>query len=103
MILEHGILQVRPGQGTAFEAALREALPLISATPGFVHLEIRDCIEEPGKYLLLVTWETLEAHTQGFRGSVRYDPWRKLLHHFYEPMPVIEHYGPPVVEAKTPP
>jgi len=45
-----------------------------------------------GRYLLLVRWETLEAHTIGFRGSPAYAEWRALLHHFYEPFPTVEHF-----------
>jgi heme-degrading monooxygenase HmoA len=41
-----------------------------------------------------VRWETLEDHTEGFRGSAEYQRWRALLHHFYDPFPVVEHYVP---------
>jgi heme-degrading monooxygenase HmoA len=40
----------------------------------------------------LVEWKSLEAHTEGFRGSAAYEEWRKLLHHFYEPFPVVDHF-----------
>ena len=72
MVLEHAVLPVGVGQRAAFEAAMRDALPLIAETPVFIDLEIRDCVETPGKYLLLVSWETLAAHTHGFRQSTRY-------------------------------
>jgi heme-degrading monooxygenase HmoA len=96
MIVEHAILQVKEGQGASFEEAMRQALPLIAATPGFIRIEMRPSIGQRGRYLLLVEWETLEAHVQGFRGSDRYAEWKRLLHHFYEPFPVVEHYGEPV-------
>ena len=99
MILEHAILNVRPGESPAFLLALREALPLIAATPVFVRLEVKPCLENPDRYLLLVEWETLEAHTIGFRGSDRYQHWRSALHHFYEPFPVVEHYGDAIVST----
>ena len=99
MILEHALLQVKPGLETEFETAMREALPLIKATPGFIRLEVRPCLEVKEKYLLLVEWETLEAHTQGFRGSERYGEWKRLLHHFYEPFPLVDHYGEPVASG----
>ncbi len=99
MIVEHAILNVKPGKAAAFEVALREALPLISATPGFLNLEVRPCLETPDRFLLLVQWSTLEAHTQGFRGSGRYPKWRALLHHFYDPFPTVEHYGEPIASA----
>lgn len=78
---------------------MREALPLIAATPGFLWLEVRPCLESPGRYLLLVRWRSLEDHTIGFRRSDRYQQWRALLHHFYDPFPVVEHYGEAVARA----
>lgn len=99
MILEHAILNVKPGQAVAFEAAMREALPLISASDGFRGLEVRRCIESPDRYVLLVRWDSVEAHDPGFRGSDRYPRWKALLHRFYDPFPVVEHYGAPVATA----
>jgi heme-degrading monooxygenase HmoA len=97
VILEHAILNVRPGESPAFLLALEQALPLISATPGFIGLEVRPCLETPDRFVLLVQWETLEAHTVDFRGSDRYQQWSSLLHHFYDPLPLVEHYGDAVV------
>ena len=99
MILEHAVLQVKAGREAEFEQAMRAALPLIQATPGFIRLTVKPCIEAHGKYLLLVEWETLEAHIQGFRGSDRYLEWKRRLHHFYEPFPLVEHYGAAVASA----
>ena len=99
MILEHALLQIKPGLEAAFEKSMRDALPLIAATPGFLKLEVRPCVEATGKYLLLVAWESVEAHSEGFRGSDRYGEWKRLLHHFYEPFPLVEHYAAPVAEA----
>ena len=93
MILESALLDVKPGEETAFEAAMKEARPLIAATPGFRSIDVRRCLETPNRYLLLVAWEKLEDHTVGFRQSVRYEKWRALLHHFYDPFPRVEHFG----------
>ena len=92
MILESAILDVKPGGAEAFESAMQEARPLIAATPGFISIAVKRCMETPNRYLLLVEWETLEAHTIGFRQSPRYQQWRALLHHFYEPFPTVEHF-----------
>ncbi len=96
MILETAILSIKPGRSAAFEAAMAQARPLIAATPGFQRIEVRRCMETLDRYLLLVWWETLEAHTVGFRQSERYQPWKALLHDFYEPFPLVEHYGEPI-------
>ena len=97
MILESALLDVKPGEEAAFEAALQEARPLIAATPGFRSIAVRRCIETPNRYLLLVEWETLEDHTIGFRQSPRYETWRALLHRFYDPFPRVEHFGDSVL------
>jgi heme-degrading monooxygenase HmoA len=92
MILECAILPVRPGQEAGFEAAFGQARPLLASQPGFISVRLERCIERPAAYLLLVEWETLEAHTAGFRESAAYLQWRDLLHHFYEPGVLVEHY-----------
>jgi len=92
MILEAAVLNVRPGEERAFEQAFRAASPLIAASPGYLGHELQRCLETRGRYLLLVRWETLEDHTIGFRQSAAYVEWKALLHHFYDPFPVVEHY-----------
>ena len=93
VILEHALLPVIPGREADFEAAFAEAKMIIAAMPGFVDLRLSRSMETPNEYLLLVHWESVKAHEQGFRGSVEYERWRGLLHHFYEPFPVVEHFA----------
>ena len=91
-VLEHAVLDVVAGREAEFEAAFEEAKGCITSARGFCHLQLSRCLEQPQRYLLLVGWETLEDHTEGFRSSAAYDEWRRLLHHFYEPFPVVEHF-----------
>ena len=92
MILEVAILDVKPGHENDFETAFAEAQRIISGMGGYVSHQLQNCVEKPGRYILLVNWETLEDHTEGFRGSSEYQQWRALLHHFYDPFPTVEHY-----------
>lgn len=92
MILEVATLNVKSGESADFEAAFKEASGIISAMPGYISHELQKCIEVADKYVLLVRWQNLEDHTVGFRGSPEYQEWRKLLHHFYDPFPTVEHF-----------
>lgn len=92
MILEVAVLNVRQGQSGAFEEAFRKAQKIIAAIPGYVSHELQRCIEDNDKYLLLVRWRRLEDHTIGFRQSAQYQEWKRLLHHFYDPFPSVEHF-----------
>ncbi len=92
MVLEHAILSVRPGEESAFEAAMATARPLIAASPGFRSIAVRRSAEQMGDYLLLVEWDSIADHRDGFRRSDRYEAWRALLHKFYEPMPSVQYF-----------
>ena len=92
MILEHALLDTRPGMADEFLAAFAQARTIIASMPGFVSLRLERGIEQPDQFLLLVEWQHLEDHTVGFRGSAEYQQWRALLHHFYEPFPTVMHF-----------
>lgn len=91
-VLDVATLNVRAGQAAAFEAAFAQAQRLIAAVPGYRGHELQRCIEHDQQYVLLVRWDSLEAHTVGFRQSPDYQQWRALLHHFYDPFPTVLHY-----------
>lgn len=92
MILEVAILNVKEGREKEFERDFLLAGQYISAIKGYIRHSLRKCLKQDNKYILLVDWESLEAHTVGFRKSVQYLEWKKLLHDYYDPFPVVEHY-----------
>jgi len=92
MILEVAILDVIAGREPQFEENFRLAESIISSRKGYAGHQLQRCVEQPNRYILLVNWETLEDHTIGFRQSAEYQEWKKLLHEFYDPFPVVQHY-----------
>ena len=92
MILEVALLNVRLGESGAFEDAFRVAQAIIESMPGYISHQLQRCLEIENRYLLLVQWRTLDDHTVGFRQSREYQEWKRLLHHFYEPFPKVEHF-----------
>lgn len=92
MILEVAILSVKPGLSAKFERAFDQAGPLISSINGYIKHSLRRCVEKEDQYILMVEWQELQDHTIGFRQSEVYQEWKALLHHFYDPFPVVEHY-----------
>lgn len=93
MILEVAILNIKKGLSSEFEQNFEKAKSIISSMNGYISHQLKKCIEEDDKYILLVNWETLEDHEIGFRKSKEYQDWRDLLHHFYEPFPTVQHYN----------
>jgi heme-degrading monooxygenase HmoA len=94
MILEVAMLDVKPGQEAAFERDFATASAIIAGMDGYVSHELQRGVEKPNRYVLLARWQTLEAHTTGFRQSPQYQEWKRLLHHYYDPFPTVEHFTP---------
>ncbi|WP_343329054.1 antibiotic biosynthesis monooxygenase [Polaribacter staleyi] len=92
MVLEVAILNIKEGLSKDFEAAFKQAEKIISTQKGYVSHQLKKCVEQENKFILLVNWETIEDHEDGFRKSNEYQKWKELLHHFYKPFPTVEHY-----------
>jgi len=92
MILEVAILNIKSAKTADFELAFKKAQTIISTQTGYISHELQKCLEHESRYILLVKWQKIEDHTQGFRGSADYLKWKALLHHLYDPFPVVEHY-----------
>lgn len=92
MVTEIALLNIKQGSSKEFENAFSIAQNIIASMSGYISHQLQKCIEDDHKYLLVVEWETIEDHETGFRKSEQYKEWKKLLHHFYDPFPTVEHY-----------
>ena len=92
MIVESVYLDIKKGSVSDFQAAFEKAEPLIKKTDGYISHSLMQCIENNHRFLLTVHWETLDSHTINFRQSAEYKKWKKLLHHFYDPLPTVYHF-----------
>lgn len=95
MIVERAEFSIEPGREEEFEAVYeREARQVIAQAGGFISVSLARGIERPSAYLLLVEWERVEDHTEGFRPSELYERWRSLLHPFFAEPAAVEHFAP---------
>lgn len=92
MVLEIAQIDVRPGDEDAFAKAYARARLLVTDSPGCLSVRMTRGVESPSRFTLLVEWESLEAHTDGFRGSDRFPQWRALIGPYFAAPPHVEHY-----------
>ena len=78
MILEAVILNIKEGKTCEFEKAFSTAQEIISSIKGYISHQLQKCIENENRYILLVQWESVEAHTINFRESTLYQEWKEL-------------------------
>lgn len=91
MFLEIAQIEVKPGAEAAFEAGVAKAAPLFQRAKGCKGMELQRSVEFPARYRLIVTWETVENHTEDFRGSADFQEWRRLVGECFAAPPAVEH------------
>ena len=92
MILELATIDIKQGTNTAFENNLEKAQSVISQSKGYISHQFHKCVEQDNRYILLIKWQTVEAHTIGFRESELFKEWRALIGPFFESAPQVQHY-----------
>jgi heme-degrading monooxygenase HmoA len=93
MIMETAVFSIRPGEAELFREAFSRGRQFIETSPGFQRLELRQGIEAPDSFILVVWWETLEHHTEVFKESNRFLQWRAVVGHLFAAPPVVHHYS----------
>ena len=93
MILEIADIRIQPGKQAEFEAAIQRGLETVAArAEGMRGYKVNKGIESPERYVLQIFWDTLEAHTVGFRQGPLFGEWRTIVGPFFAQPPVVEHF-----------
>jgi heme-degrading monooxygenase HmoA len=93
VILEIADIRIPPGQQAAFDEAIQRGLKtVVSQAKGFLGYEVNKGVESPERYVLMVMWETLEDHTDGFRSGPLFPQWRAIVGPFFAQPPHDEHF-----------
>ncbi|NUS22779.1 MAG: antibiotic biosynthesis monooxygenase [Streptomyces sp.] len=92
MVVEHARLTVEAGREQEFQEVFGKARLVLAEAEGFRWAELLRCEERPRVFLLLVGWESVEAHMTGFRESERFQRWRALVGPFFAEPPAVAHY-----------
>jgi heme-degrading monooxygenase HmoA len=92
MVLEVALFDITPGQEDEFAKAYATARPLLVTTPGCRSARMTRGIESPSRFVLLVEWDSVQAHTENFRNSDRFPQWRGHIGPFFATPPTVEHF-----------
>lgn len=93
MVYERAELPVVPGKEDEFEAALTQALPLLSGDGGAHSVWWGRGVENPSKFILLVQWDSPEHHV-AFTKTDAFAEFAGLVRSFYSGKPYVEHFAP---------
>lgn len=92
MVLEVALIDVQVGREDEFAAAYAEGHRVLAATPGCRSVRMTRGIESPSRFVLLVEWDSVEAHDDNFRKTDKFTTWRSLIGPYLAGPPVVEHF-----------
>jgi len=92
MVLEVALIDVVAGQENDFTTAYAKARPVLTGTPGCRSVRMTRGVESPSRFVLLVEWDSVEAHLDNFRATERFTTWRSLIGPYFAAAPVVEHF-----------
>lgn len=92
MVIEVGDIAVTPGSEDDFAAAYREVREVVASTPGCRSVRLGRGIETPSRFVLIVEWDSVEAHEQNFRATDRFTRWRAAIGPYFAGPPHVEHF-----------
>lgn len=92
MVTEVAIINAVHGKEEELGQAIIRGLEIIRKHPECISSHSTRCIEQPGRYMLINVWSSLEAHTVDFRGGPLFAQWRSSINGLYEGSPDVLHY-----------
>jgi heme-degrading monooxygenase HmoA len=101
MVLEIADFNVVADKQEKFADAVREGLKYVSDTPGFRTAKLTRSVETSTRFVLLIEWDSVEAHTVGFQRSENFTRWRGLIGEFFDGPPRVEHFDDVVVHPSV--
>jgi quinol monooxygenase YgiN len=93
VILEIADIRIHPGREAEFDAAVVRGLTeVVAQARGCRGWKVNRGIENPQRCVLMIFWETLEDHTEHFRGGPLFPQWRAIVGPFFAAPPQVEHF-----------
>lgn len=91
-VIEVVVLALRNTGSEEFAGVMSGAIAHLCRAPGYLAHSFGPCAEEAGMFLLLVWWQSIEAHVVDFRQSADHVLWRSLLQSHLQSEPWVRHF-----------
>ncbi|MFG1998507.1 group II truncated hemoglobin [Spirillospora sp. NPDC048911] len=99
MIVEYIRYRIPEARSTDFEAAYARAAVPLAAAPQCVDYELSRCVDEPGSYILRITWTSAKDHLEVFRGGVHFRAFFAEIRPYVEQIEEMRHYEQTAVKG----
>ena len=86
------MINILAGREDDFVAAYGKAREVLTTTPGCRSVRMTRGVETPTQFVLLVEWDSVDAHLENFRATDRFTQWRGLIGPYFDGAPSVEHF-----------
>lgn len=93
MVVEIARIAVQPGLEEKFLATYPEAHQILAGSLGFLSGRMTRGVESPSLFVLIIEWESVEAHVQNFAETERFTQFAGLLMPFLAGQPEVGHFA----------
>jgi len=91
MITEIAHLTIDIARAEDFEKAVASVAGAFQTATGCHGMALEREIEDPGRYRLIVQWDSVDAHMVDFRNSPAFQAWRNAAGPFFAAPPMVVH------------
>ena len=92
MITEIIRYKIEPARSQSFQSAYEQAGRLLQDSRHCLGYELLRGSEEPENWVLVIRWESFDAHLKGFRGSATFASFLALVKPFFHDIQEMKHY-----------
>jgi truncated hemoglobin YjbI/quinol monooxygenase YgiN len=98
-VVEYVRYQVAADRAAEFEAAYADAAAALKRSEQCVDYELTRCMDEPGVYVLRITWTSADDHMAGFRQGPMFPPFLAAIGPYVDDITEMRHYEPTPVRG----
>lgn len=92
MFIERAEIPVKEGMEEAFAAAMASrGTAMLAAAPGCTSVRVGRGVENPGKFILLLEWDSVESHI-ALTKTPAFDEFKALVGPFFAGPANMEHF-----------
>lgn len=92
MVIEYIRYEVAEDRRAEFERAYGEASKILDDSAHCLGYEVSRGVEEPGRFVVRIEWDSVEGHEQGFRKSPEFGTFFQSVRPFFDDIKEMTHY-----------
>jgi heme-degrading monooxygenase HmoA len=93
MITEIATIRIRPETASVWPGAFVATSSIFARARGCHKAQLLSCVEDPSRYIIKVSWDTVEDHTVAFEADGLLHEFIAAVAQYFDGEPEVLHYS----------